>query len=803
MPAMQFLNRWKYIPKRRKWKVLLAFFGASLALLALYFQSFWLDSRQEKRPGEVQAAPSRTAAALAIPFELVTVDGSMAGDVKMVGDIDGDSNPDLVIGGKASQNEDLSWYLYPGWTKTVIDSASNEFTTDGELGDVDGDNDLDIVVPDGSGADNLVWYENPRPGGDPAVGSQWTRHEVGTIGSWGKDVELADFDQNGQLDIATRSNSTAMIFFQTGPNVWVTANLTVSGLGNEGMASGDIDDDLDTDLVFQGVWLRNPGGNDAQTPGNWSEHAIGSAPSAFKSLVVDLDGNNKADVLFSSSESTADVEWWTPVTADPTGPWTSELIAASVEKAHTLQAADMDKDGDLDVVVGQMHTASGPQEIFVMVNSDGQATTWSKEVVGTGGIHNGVVADIGSDGDFDIYGANWTGNPPLRLWENKLDSSLTFSYKEVTDSHTQTFGLAFGDVDGDGSDDIISGTFWYRNPDGDLQNTWTQTPLPANLHGILVVDVDGDPWIDIIAQEAGPGDIEVHWLEAANSSGTAWNTTLIGTVDQASHSLGAQGYRTGQIEAGGKPEVLLSSGNGIYYFRIPANPEAGNWPRIHVNGNPSDEGFDLGDIDSDGHLDVAATTGNNKTVEWYENPGNGTGSWQAYEIGLFSEALFPDRVAVRDLDGDLKLDIVVTEENGGSSNAETYWWSQPADPTSSNWTKSLVVSQATTNSMDVADIDEDNDIDLVLAEHRGNETLSLWLNDGAGIFTEKVISTGKESHLGARLHDLDGDGDLDIVSIAWDAWQFLHLWEQGSSGGFEGIHDAYLPVVTREGGGHP
>ncbi|MBK7549799.1 MAG: hypothetical protein IPI20_19235 [Rhodoferax sp.] len=43
-------------------------------------------------------------------------------------------------------------------------------------------------------------------------------------------------------------------------------------------------------------------------------------------------------------------------------------------------------------------------------------------------------------------------------------------------------------------------------------------------------------------------------------------------------------------------------------------------------------------------------------------------------------------------------------------------------------------------------------------------------------WTDTVVDTGKESHLGARLVDLNGDGTLDIVSIAYDAFQNLHIW---------------------------
>jgi len=115
-----------------------------------------------------------------ISFKQRVIDSTMAGDCKMVGDIDGDGFPDLVVGGMPGEN--LKWYHYPSWKKTPIAVPHTEFTTDGELGDVDGDGDLDIVVPDGTDDDNLKWFENPLPGGDPFNGSAWTRHSVGSIG---------------------------------------------------------------------------------------------------------------------------------------------------------------------------------------------------------------------------------------------------------------------------------------------------------------------------------------------------------------------------------------------------------------------------------------------------------------------------------------------------------------------------------------------------------------------------------------------------------------------------------------------
>jgi hypothetical protein len=54
--------------------------------------------------------------------------------------------------------------------------------------------------------------------------------------------------------------------------------------------------------------------------------------------------------------------------------------------------------------------------------------------------------------------------------------------------------------------------------------------------------------------------------------------------------------------------------------------------------------------------------------------------------------------------------------------------------------------------------------------------VAVWENDGQGTLTEHVVDREKESHLGAQAVDIDGDGDLDIVSIAWDDYTKIHLW---------------------------
>jgi hypothetical protein len=163
-------------------------------------------------------------------------------------------------------------------------------------------------------------------------------------------------------------------------------------------------------------------------------------------------------------------------------------------------------------------------------------------------------------------------------------------------------------------------------------------------------------------------------------------------------------------------------------------------------------------------------------IEWWRNPGKsaGAGVWEKHLLGQTIN--MAKMIEMADVNGDGRLDVVATDSENVDSGL--FWFEAPANSATGEWKRhDIVKGYNGLDSLSVADLNRDGQPDVVIGETKDRLRLAIYENVGGGkSWNEHIVSEGKESHKGANAVDLDGDGDLDLVSIAYFGFKDLHVW---------------------------
>lgn len=341
--------------------------------------------------------------------------GGQEQTASLVLDVDKDGIDDFVIT-ERTQGPSVVWYKYAGnrkWDRRVIEPEPLHIEAGGDVWDIDGDGDLDIMFSGDYKSDGVWWWENPQPKLDA---KSWTRHTIksGDGAHSQHDSRFGDFDGDGRTELAWWSKPVRQLLLAEIPEKpreaksWNNRPIfTYRGTPHEGMDVADINLDGKPDIVGAGYWFEHVGGD------KFEARRITDRPFT-RSAVGQLVPGGRPEVVIVPGDADGRVEWfqWDGKS------WVGRELLANVVHGHSVEIADVNRDGHLDVFIGEMgKPGAGPQCKARLLWGDG-AGKFQEQVIAVGKAnHESRLGDFDGNGKLDILGKPYSyETPSLHLW---------------------------------------------------------------------------------------------------------------------------------------------------------------------------------------------------------------------------------------------------------------------------------------------------------------------------------------------------------------------------------------------------
>lgn len=367
------------------------------------------------------------------------------------------------------------------------------------------------------------------------------------------------------------------------------------------------------------------------------------AASAMSVHAADLNGDGHADVI-SASLADDKVAWYEnridAGSSDSDGFGSQRVVTRDAEFAKSVATADLDGDGDLDI----LSASSYDDKIAWYENRLGESSADADgfgpaQVITTqaDGAQSVRAADLDGDGAPDVLSAS-ANDDTVAWYENQIgdagsDADGFGAARTISGNAASAYGVAVGDLDGDGDPDVLSASSfddkvaWYENQldesgaDGD--GFGSQRVITTNAEGAVSVvaadlDDDGDP----DAVSASSYDDKVAWYE-----------NRVGESEADADGFGPQNSITTGAE-------YVSS---VYATRL----------------------------DGDSDIDILSASRADDTVSWYENQLDGAGGDFSSEKLITTRADEAQSVSGRDLDGNGTVDVL----SASSNDSKIAWYS--------------------------------------------------------------------------------------------------------------------------------
>ncbi|MBA3647749.1 MAG: T9SS type A sorting domain-containing protein [Chitinophagales bacterium] len=671
--------------------------------------------------------------------------------------------------------------------KPLFDSAWYGFNTgyypDGQSpssvksGDLDNDGDSDLVVSQENFSNGFVMLKNLKKGIYDLPVKYASKNAS-------KDIVIADFNNDSLQDVALTNTgvnfdgNTISVYINKGRAVFKKAvNYTV-GSSPVGIAAADFDNDGDIDLavannksatgtlsllINQGSGVFAPA---VTFPSGLTPYKITAAKINSDNLIDIVIGNEgeKMNILFNGGNN----DFSNRVEMNVLG-----FVYGGDANAN-VEAADFDNDNDNDIIYSSAWTTDGTEGQIALFKNQGNGTFSPVQFINlvayTGGAVDMSVADLNGDGWKDIVGANFQGRVGDGYQVVLNNGSGGFLPAVVIPAGQSTYTLTTADVDKDGKIDVIT-TDWYslqvtvhRNFGkanfGVPSTYFTNNGVPGSLDA---ADIDGDGDLDVVTSASSIAAVGVVVTVQKNmGNGKFTNGTA--------YSIRSGGVQAKFRDLNGdrKPDLIFASAisSPPYDFHTAINNGDGTFgPRQTWSMNACGwSDIDAFDMDNDGDLDavltewLGCTNDPNSARRIFISKNNGSGTFGAPLIKIIDPS--PSCLAGGDMNHDGKIDLVT----GQSLSVDVHIGTGTGD-------LQPPLQYATENSpYDILlnDFNGDGNLDVATCTEYNFEGMSVLLGNGNGTLQpaqnyKGAYSPDLRNESGITSGDVDADGDIDII----------------------------------------
>jgi hypothetical protein len=561
----------------------------------------------------------------------------------VAGDLDGDGNLDLAVLISFPPSSSLYLNILRGGGDGSFKPGTNFLagisTGTGYLavGDFTGNGSLDLVVfPSSVSNTNTYIFFNDGSG-------NFTSENVCcTAGALS--VAVADFNNDGKLDIAEANTNGLTIWLGKGDGTFSLASSPSVGNNPIGLAAGDLNGDGNVDLITANstdgtasVLLGKGDGTFASS----ATYAVGNQPTSL--ALTDLNGDGKLDVTVVNGADNnvqvllggGDGTFRAGTYRVPTGPFS--ITSGDFNRDGIPDLAVLNGDGTVTVLLGDGHGGFKALSPFVACTSFPPLQI--------------MAADFNGDGISDLASAcnnSTEQDGVVAIWAGKGDGTFQL-HADV--GYEPILKIAIADINGDGIPEVIWATDDFAlalDFSGNLTQIYEGT---GDIDGIRAGDFNGDGKADLLV--TGPGVVLLgDGTGSFQTFSTGWTGGLTGDFngDGLSDFINDPGYPPMQIISSngdgtfveafvlpsdrfGNPKALADfNGDGV--LDLLTTPEFGAPLNVFLgqNGTFVDSGISLppfgvgdavvADFDGNGSPDVAFLDGNAGTVSILLNKSN-------------------------------------------------------------------------------------------------------------------------------------------------------------------------------------